>query len=87
MSSTIHHDGLALLQQAEQAVPSLITEAGLLSLPEQVQRYLSYAGVVGKEPIRTVRLAQHGFMRQQPGQKWMPLIAEQYYTTNPPAFL
>jgi hypothetical protein len=26
-------------------------------------------------------------MRQQPGQKWMSFVAEQYYTTNPPAFL
>jgi hypothetical protein len=26
-------------------------------------------------------------MKQQPGQKWMPLVAEQYFTTTPPAFL
>src|SRR5207248_3007576 len=34
-----------------------------------------------------VRLKQQGFMRTQPGQKWLPLIAEQYFTTTPPAFL
>ena len=87
MKRTIHHEAFELLQQGEQTQPGLITEAQHLSLPEVVQRYLSYAGVVGKEPIRTVRLKQQGFMRQQPGQKWMPLVAEQHFTTNPPAFL
>jgi hypothetical protein len=87
MKTTTHNEALALLQHSEQAHPGLITEASLLSLPEPVQRYLSYAQVVGKEPIRTVRLKQQGFMRQRPDQKWMPLVAEQYFTTKPPAFL
>jgi hypothetical protein len=52
-----------------------------------MQRYLRYAGVVGKEPIRTVRLTQQGVMRQQPGQQWMPLVAAQSFTTKPAAFL
>ncbi len=87
MRGTIHNDGLALLKRGEQAPPGLITQAQMVGLPEPVQRYLSYAQVVGKEPIRTVRLKQQGFMRMQPGQKWMPLVAEQYFTSNPPAFL
>jgi hypothetical protein len=87
MNSAIQNEAHALLQQSEQAQPMLITEAHLTGLPEVMQRYLRYAGVVGKEPIRTVRLTQQGWMRQQPGQKWMPLVAEQYFTTKPPAFL
>jgi hypothetical protein len=87
MNSAIHKEALALLQQAEQAPSVLITDAHLTGLPEPVQRYLRYAGVVGKETIRTVRLKQQGFMRQQPGQKWLPMVAEQYFTTTPPAFL
>src|SRR5437588_9161812 len=87
MNRTIQHEALALLQQSEQAQPMLITDVGLTGLPEVMQRYLRYAGVVGKAPIRTVRLTQQGVMRQQPGQKWMPLVAEQYFTTKPPAFL
>jgi hypothetical protein len=87
MSRTIYNEALALLHQSEQAPPVLITEAQVLSLPEPMQRYLRYAQVVGKEPIRTVRLKQQGFMKQQPDQKWLPLVAEQYFTTNPPAFL
>jgi hypothetical protein len=75
------------LQYGQQAQPGLITQAQVLGLPEVAQRYLSYAQVVGKEPIRTVRLRQQGSMRTQPGQKWLPMVAEQYFTTTPPAFL
>ena len=87
MSRTIRKAGLALLQHGEQAQLGAITEAQLLGLPEPVQRYLRYVQVVGKAPIRTVRLTQQGFMRMQPGQKWLPMVAEQYFTTTPPAFL
>ena len=87
MKRTIHNEALALLQQAEQVQLGLITEAQVLGLPEPAQRYLRYAQVVGKESIRTVRLKQQGFMRMQPGQKWLPMVAEQYVTTTPPAFL
>jgi hypothetical protein len=87
MNRTRQNEALALLQQSEPAPPVLIRDAHLTGLPEVLQRYLRYAGVVEKAPIRTVRLKQHGFMRTQPGQKWLPLVAEQYFTTTPPAFL
>lgn len=87
MRRTIRQDGLALLQRAEQAQSGAITEAQVRGLPAPLQRYLRYARVVGKVPIRTVRLTQHGYMRMQPKQKWLPMVAEQYFTTTPPAFL
>ena len=87
MNGTIQREALILLQHSEQAQPGLITQAQVLGLPEVAQRYLSYAGVVGKVPIRTVRLKQQGDVRTQPGQKWLPLVAEQYFTATPPAFL
>jgi hypothetical protein len=87
MERRIHNEAFELVQQDEQTQPALITEAHVLGLPEPVQRYLRYTQVIGKETIRTVRLKQQGFMRQQPGQKWLPLVAEQYFTTHPPAFL
>jgi Family of unknown function (DUF6544) len=87
MSHIKHNDELVRLQHAAQEQgPSLITAAQVLDLPAPVKRYLNYAQVVGKEPIRTVRLKQQGFFRQQPGQKWFPMVAEQYFTTTPPAF-
>ena len=86
MNRTLRNEARELLQRGQQAPPGLLTEAHLLALPEPVQRYLSYSQVVGKEPIRTVRLKQQGFIRQQPGQKWFPMVAEQYFTTTPPAY-
>jgi hypothetical protein len=87
MRSTIPTAALELWQQREQTPPVLITEADLLRLPEAMRRYLSYVHVVGKEPIQTVRLKQRGFFRTQPGQKWLPMVAEEYFTTKPFAFL
>lgn len=48
---------------------------------------MKHRRVVGKEPIHTVRLKQQGAMRTQPGQKWLPMVAEQSFTTTPPAYL
>jgi hypothetical protein len=87
MNRTLRNEARELLQQGRQAPPVLITEAHLLALPEPVQRYLSYSQVVGKEPIRTVRLKQLGKMRQSARQPWMKFDAEEYYSVNPPGFL
>lgn len=82
-----HPESLTSVQQGEQEQPAPITNAQLVRLPEPMQRYLRYAGVVGREPISTVRLKQQGVMRQQPDQRWIPLVAEQYFTMRPPTFL
>src|SRR6185437_7734327 len=74
MSRTMHNAGIALLQRAEQAQPVHITEEHISSLPEIVQQYLRYTGVVGRESIRTVHLKQQGLMRLQPEQKWLPVV-------------
>lgn len=67
--------------------PEVVTEADLERLPEPMQRYLRYTGVVGMERIRAVRLRQRGSMRIKVGGPWLALKAVQYYTTDPPAFL
>jgi hypothetical protein len=87
MNRTIRNEARELLQQGQQAHPVLITEAHLLGLPEPVQRYLRYSQVVGKEPIRTVRLKQIGKFRQSAQQPWMNLDAEEYYSVIPPGFI
>ncbi len=64
----------------------LITEADLVDLPEPVQRWLRFSGVVGKERPTTVRLKQEGELRL--GERgWFPFTAEEYYTTDPPGFV
>jgi len=76
-----------LFKVREDAKPKVVTEEDIKGLPEPVQRYLRYSQIIGKEIIGTVRLKQKGFMRMREGQKWMPLEAEEYYTTDPPGFI
>ena len=64
-----------------------VTEAMLADLPEPVQRYLRYSGVVGRSIPRTIRLQQTGRFRTAPDQPWMAITANEYYTTGEPSFL
>ena len=59
----------------------------LTALPEPVRRWLRWAQVIGKEYPATVRLKQEGRFRQAEGGNWMPFTAEEYFTTEPPAFV
>jgi hypothetical protein len=63
----------------------LITPAMLEHLPQVVQNYLTYTGVIGYPWVDTVRLKQVGRFRQGLDRPWMPLTAEETYTTDPPS--
>lgn len=65
----------------------IIKEADLTGLPDPVQRYMRYSGVIGKNRISNVRLRQTGFIKMNPEGSWIPLEAEEYYTVDPPAFI
>jgi hypothetical protein len=65
----------------------LVTEELLHHLPEPVQRYMAYTGVVGVPWIRTVRLTQRGKFRQGLDRPWMSMTADQWYTTYPPSLV
>lgn len=65
----------------------LITIEMLQDLPEPVQRYMDFSGVVGKPWIETVLLNQSGRFRRRQDQPWMPVTAEQLFTINPPGFI
>jgi hypothetical protein len=64
----------------------LVTAGMLKNLPEVVQRYMKYTGVVGKPWIDTVRIKYTGQFRMAADRPWMPFRATQVYMTNPPAF-
>lgn len=64
----------------------LITADLLQDLPEPVQRYMTYTGVVGTPWVETVVLKQAGRFRQGLDKPWMPMAAEEKYTVNPPSF-
>jgi hypothetical protein len=68
-------------------VERLVTAEMLQNLPEPVQRYLNYTGIVGKPWIDNAHLKQSGRFRLGLDRPWMPMTAEQSYTTNPPGFV
>lgn len=65
----------------------IVTKEELSLLPENVQKWLEYAGVIAKEKIVTVRLKQKGEMRLGMDKSWIPFEAEQYFTTVEPSFI
>ena len=65
----------------------LITAGMLTNLPDPVQRYMTYTGVLGTPWIDTVRLKQVGTFRTGLERPWMPVSAEEFYTTNPPSLI
>lgn len=65
------------LQRTNDVEAELLTEADLAPLPEPVQRYLRYAGVVGKPKVRNFRAVFTGEMRSRT-QDWFSFSAEQY---------
>lgn len=56
-------------------------------LPDNVGKWLEYSGVLGKERITSVRLKQEADMRLDKDKSWMPVEAEQYFTTEEPGFI
>ena len=65
----------------------LITPEMLTNLPDPVQRYMAHTGVVGTPWIESVRLKQAGTFRTGEDRPWMPVTAEEFYTTNPPSLI
>jgi hypothetical protein len=63
-----------------------VTHKHLRNLPEPVQRYMNFTGVLGKPWIHAVRLKQTGRFRTADDRPWMPMQAVQTYTTDPPSF-
>jgi hypothetical protein len=65
----------------------VVTSAMLEDLPVVARRYLEHAGVVGRPWVQTVRVRYKGVFRLAADKPWMPIKAEQVYTTDPPGFL
>jgi hypothetical protein len=86
-SRSVDNEVADLFQDTAAAEPVVLTEADIAHLPEPVQRWLRYSNAIGREYPETIRLKQEGKIRLGPDQAWMPFTAEQYYTTDPPAFI
>ena len=64
----------------------LLTESDLLPLPDPVQRYLTYAGVLNKPKVKNIRIAFEGQMREK-GKDFFPFTCEQYNFFDEPTRL
>ncbi|MCX7549643.1 DUF6920 family protein [Xanthomarina sp. F2636L] len=65
----------------------VITKEAISELPSSVQKWLTNNGTIGKKPISNVHLTQELQLKLNPDQEsWNNGKAEQYITTNPPAF-
>jgi hypothetical protein len=83
----VRRDVQALRARAAPGRAGVVTEEMLADLPEPVRRYLRYTGVVSTPFPSTVQLRQKGRLRAGPGQRWLPLEAEEHYSVQPPAFV
>ncbi len=75
------------LLQSSASDTSIVTEDDLAHLPEQVRRYLRFAGVVGKPRVADYRILFDGALRSGPDKPFMTGPIEQTSFAAPPARL
>ena len=91
--------GIAMFnQQVEKEVKILFTNSKDISatrysanqinnLPEPVQRYFKYSLQENQNYISFVKLKHEGTFRQNQGQRWIPIVGQEYFTTENPGFV
>ncbi|MFN8135287.1 MAG: DUF6544 family protein [Bacteroidales bacterium] len=80
------NDVLHNLERTRMLKPVNLTESDLLPLPEPVQQYLRYAGVVNKPKVKNFRVVFEGEMRSK-GKDWFPFTTVQYNFFDEPTRL
>jgi len=71
-------------KQNSTAENSIITESDIKDLPEPVQKYLRYTGVIGKEKVKNFRVVGEGQFKTDPNKGWFKTNIEQYnFIDNP----
>ncbi len=84
MKTTFNKEVLSGLKQTVNLSPEILTDNDLIHLPEIVQKYLRYVGVVGKEKVHNMRVMMGGGIRSNPEDEWMKLTSVQYnFFDNP----
>ena len=88
MNKMITRETEEILNAAKTPEPIIITEAAIQELPVPVQQWMHSTGIIGKPAINAARVSQKALMKMKPEQQdWQTAEAEQYTTTNPPAFI
>ncbi len=83
----IQNEIQSILSDYQDMKPDILTKDDIKHLPAPVQKYIEYTGCIGKEKAITVRLKQVGQMKMNEDTEWIPLEAEEYYTTDEPCFI
>lgn len=74
------------LRRTNSISTEILTDSDLKAIPEPVQRYLRYAGVVNKPKVKNVRIVFEGEMRDK-GKDYFPFTSEQYNFFDEPTRL
>lgn len=74
------------LNRSHSLPTEILTDADIQPLPQAVQRYLNYVGVIGKPKVTSMRAVLAGEMREK-GKDYFPFTAEQYNFYNEPTRL
>lgn len=64
----------------------LITMSDLEGLPQPVQKFLTYSGIVGTPWITEVSLEQEGLFKTAPDRDWVPFTATQVFNIEEASF-
>lgn len=82
---SLHAAYARAVAQLPPATPGpVLTEADLAPLPPPVQRYVRQAGAVGQPRVHDFRVQWTGRIRADAASPWMPFVAEQHNTIEPP---
>jgi hypothetical protein len=65
----------------------ILTEKDIQHLPEPLQKYIHYVGVIGKEKVQNVKISFKGEMKLDPKQDWVKIKTEQYNFLDQPTRL
>lgn len=83
----IKRERITLFENSQVKNQEIITKNALIDLPPIVQKWLINSGIIGKQMISNVHLVQELQLKLKPEQtSWNNGTAEQYFTTQPPAF-
>lgn len=66
LKRTYKSEVLKGIKRIETSENSILTENDIKHLPEPVQKYLVYVGVIGKEKVNNVRVVTEGEMKMDP---------------------
>jgi hypothetical protein len=73
-------------QRSNTLKTEILTESDLLPLPDPVQRYIRYAGVINRPKVKNIRIVFEGQMREK-GKDFFPFTCEQYNFFDEPTRL